>query len=150
MKLSLFGQKYDLLKLHQIEWSKMYWGKMLETFYFLNVFDYCNKMKRHLWLDIITAYLPDTKKFIKGVRNHFWNSYSVTPIEFGFGCGTFICSVLSIWWVSSSKKKKSLKHKQKISIEHMSLLLNDTLCRERKEQKKTFEKFVSLYSVTST
>lgn len=144
MRLSLSDQKCDLLKLHQIAWSQMYWGKMLETVSFLNVFDYYNKIKGHLWLDTITTHLSDTKKFIKGVRIHFWNSYTVMPIEFGFGYGTFICSVLSIWWVSNSKKKESLKHKQKISIEHMSLLLNDALCRERKGQKKTFERSLFL------
>lgn len=138
----------NCIKLHEVRsylLVKCIEGKMLETVSFLNVFDYYNKMKGYLWLDTITAHLSGTKNFIKGVGIHFWNSYSVMPIEFGFVGGTFICSVLSIWWVSNSKKKKSLKHKQKISIEHMSLLLNDALCRERKEQKKTFERSLFLY-----
>lgn len=56
-------------------------------------------------------------------------------------------SVLSTWWVSNSEKNKSLKHKHKISIDHMSLLLNDALLRE-KNRKKPFGRSLSLCILT--
>lgn len=109
------------------------------------LFDNYSTMKGHFWSDIITVHLYERD------QSESLSSLKLLPrsgtLSWLLVWDSIFCYVPSTWWVINFKKKKSLKHKQKISIDHMSLLLNDALFRGKRE-RKAFDRSLSFGIMT--